>query len=65
MLIKVLIESYIDFCYDIHGYPFQNEYMLLVLYIIFAIPILVLDILLSPIEIICLIVGKIIEKVEE
>lgn len=64
MLIKEWIKTYIDICYDINGFPFQNEYLLLVLFIILAIPILLLDIILSPIEIIGLIVGKIIKKVE-
>lgn len=64
MLIKAWINLYIDVCHDIYGYHFQNDYLLLILFVILAIPILLLDIILSPIEIISLIVGKIIEKVE-
>lgn len=64
MLIKSWINFYIDVCYDINGYPFTNDYLLLIPFILLAIPILILDIILSPIEIISLIVGKIIEKVE-
>ena len=64
MLIKAWFNTYIDICYETNGFPFQNEYLLLVIFIILAIPILLLDIILSPIEIIGLIVGKIIEKVE-
>lgn len=64
MLIKEWINFYIDVCYDIYGYPFRSDYTLLIPFVILAIPILLLDIILSPIEIICLIIGKIIEKVE-
>ena len=64
MLVKEWIKFYIDVCYDINGFPFTNDYLLLIPFILLAIPILILDIILSPIEIISLIVGKIIKKVE-